>query len=278
MGTNIRCGYLCGTLSANARMLGWNSIKSPPPFFSPCVYSLAVSRPVSACHFSVEVSDYAIAALSSRSHPAPQRWIRLPPNGPHPPHTFSPLGTTWPSSGCLWVTPDKKTKQNRGIQGTREAQTQCVCSHSLAWCYHVRNVCDLQVNMCLWRPRLPAACPRSVTEIDKGFMPFCYKYFTLLLSRIPTQCFRIFFFFFCPHTAALRETPTQAFLTAEVSWVYSYQSFTSRLSDTLFSAAFVIAAFIVVQRVLGWFTLTKRAGNKSDECASIIWASGEYSY
>lgn len=89
----------------------------------------------------------------------------------------------------------KKKKKYRGIQGKREAQTQCICSHSLAWCYRVRNVCDLQVNMCLWRPRLPAACPRSVTEIDKGFTPFCYKYFTLLLSRVPTQCFRIFYFF-----------------------------------------------------------------------------------
>lgn len=64
-----------------------------------------------------------------------------------------------------------------------------VCSHrlyvflsagSVFVCVHV--VLRVRVSMCLWCLHMPAVCPRSVIKTKKGWMLFCYEFFTLLLA------------------------------------------------------------------------------------------------
>lgn len=64
-----------------------------------------VSACLSMCQCWVEVSHYAVAARSSVSHPAPQEWIWLLANGPHPPWFTTGDNLTQLCSACLWVTP-----------------------------------------------------------------------------------------------------------------------------------------------------------------------------
>lgn len=77
---------------------------------------------------------------------------------------------------------------------------QRICLFALAWLHGLRvSVCLREARLCL------LFAPDQSPKTDKGWMLFCYEYFTLrLVSRFPSH-------WFSPHTPTPGETLMQAF-------------------------------------------------------------------
>lgn len=107
--------------------------------WSACVFVRAlqcckcVSACLSMCQCWVEVSHYAVVAHSSVSHPAPQEWIWLLANGPHPPRFTTGDNLTQLCSDALPVSHTSLPSPTGGVS-RMQSEPQDVCALPARYC------------------------------------------------------------------------------------------------------------------------------------------------